>query len=339
MKRIISLLLALLMCATLFGCGSTAATDDVSNVEDGEKKPWKIALILPGVISDNGWNAGAYGALTYLEDAIGAETAYNENTVNSDAEEVIRNYCSAGYNIIICHGSQFADQAMAVAPEFENVRFILNSTVMYQEPNVCSLNLDYEQVGFLAGAMAALMSENGKVASMSGPELYANIHANVGFVNGATYVNSDIDARTCYVEDTADLATAKELALAYIAEGVDVIRHGCNEAGLGVFEACEEKGIYAIGNVLDQRDSSSSVCTSIAQNLYSAIGILVENWWNGEEFVATSNLFGMKDGNVGMCPYSDAVPQEVIDRMNEIEAGLIDGSIDPTQGPGSELLK
>lgn len=343
MKKFFALLLSLVMVIGLVACGNDSSSTDSSTEESSggetDKEPWKIALILPGVISDGGWNAGAYGSLEYLENAIGAETHYNENTTNSDAEEVIRNYATAGYDIIICHGSQFADQVMNIAPDFTDTRFIINSAVSYQEPNVCSLNLDYEQVGFLAGAMAALMSESGIVASMSGPELYANIHANVGFINGATYVNPDIDARVCYVEDTADLATAKELAKAYISEGVDVIRHGCDEAGLGVIEACEESGIYAIGNVLDQTDISPAVCTSIAQDLYSAIGALVESWWNGEPFVATSNLFGIADGNVGMCPYSDSVPQEVIDKMDTIVEGLKDGSIDATEGPGSAILE
>ncbi|MBL8592703.1 MAG: hypothetical protein JNK01_08450, partial [Devosia sp.] len=46
----------------------------------------KIAMILPGPITDNDWNSVGYNGLEAAGKALGAEVAYVENVTDADAE-------------------------------------------------------------------------------------------------------------------------------------------------------------------------------------------------------------------------------------------------------------
>ena len=110
------LLIMLVSAGTLFAGGQKEPADDGK---------LKVAILLPGVITDQGWNTLAYNALKTVEKNLGAEIAYTENTPASDYEEIFRGYANAGFDVVMGHGYEFGDAALLVAKEFLDKYFIV----------------------------------------------------------------------------------------------------------------------------------------------------------------------------------------------------------------------
>ena len=336
-KMIGVFVLLLIFVLTFVGCSNDENVDhsgensseEVSDNEEVEKL--KIGLLLPGTINDQGWNASAYEGIMLIEEELGAEVSYTESVPESDFEEIFRAYANQGCNIIFGHGYQFGDAAKAVAPDFEDVMFIITSTDIYQEPNVCSLeNLNIEQ-GFLSGAFAALMTETGVIGSVGGMEIPSIVAFNEGFEAGAKYVNPEVTALTTYTGDFDDANKVKEMALAMIDNGADIVTHDANQAGLGVFEAAKEGGVLALGCVGDQADIAPEIIITSAANKVSEAMLLGVNMHLNGELEAKNYKFGVAEGIVYLTEYrlfEDEVPDEVKEEINEITEKLANKEID-----------
>lgn len=336
MRKIVSLLLILAMVTfAIVGCGRSQQEEQQGASEQqgdtADQKPFKVAMLLAGPISDQGWNATAYNGLLNIEKNLGAEISYTENVAQSDFEEVFRGYAIEGYDIIFGHGFQFGDAAMKVAPEFPDSKFVITSTDISQEPNVASLNNDNRQQGFLAGALAALLTEVNKVGVVGGMEIPSIQAFMNGFDKGAKYINPDITILSTYTGDFVDAAKAKEVAAAMIQQGADIIAHDADAAGLGVIEACVERNTRVIGAISDQYElAPDHMVTSALSDLTKAIEVMAEQIKNGD-FEAKMYNFGIEEGTVGLAPYhnfEDKVPQEVKDKMQQIMDDIVAGKIE-----------
>jgi len=338
MKKIVSILLILTMVIfVLVGCGKSqqeeqqGASEQQGDTSAEEQKPFKVAMLLPGPISDQGWNATAYNGLKNIENNLGAEISYTENVPQSDFEEVFRGYATQGYDVIFGHGFQFGDPAMKVAPEFPDVKFVITSTDISQAPNVASLNNDNKQQGFLAGALAALLTEVDKVGVVGGMDIPSIQAYMTGFELGVKYINPDITILATNTGDFYDAAKAKEVAKAMIQQGADIIAHDADAAGLGVIEACVEQNTRVIGAISDQYDlAPDHMVTSALSDLTKAIELMAERIKDGE-FEAKMHNFGIAEGTVGLAPYhnfEDKIPQEVKDKIQQIMDDIVAGKIE-----------
>ncbi|QRN86901.1 BMP family protein [Clostridia bacterium] len=323
------------MLFTVVGCGGGDAEEPVEEpgeepVEEPMDVP-SVALLLPGPINDMGWNASAYSGLKLIEDNYGADVSYTESVGQSDMEEVFRSYASIGYDMIFGHGSQFTDAAVAVAAEFPDTMFILVNGNAPTEPNLACVQVADEQQGFLMGAFAALMTETGTIGVIGGQEIPPITNAVAGFIAGAEYVAPDVEVLSSMTGSFDDVNAAKETALAFIDSGADYVGAIANQAGLGSIEACEERGVYAIGANQDQFDiSPDSVVVSVLKEVPIAFDFAYKTFIDGNLKAEVYRL-GVKEGVVFFSSYhdfEDFVPQEVKDRMAEVEAELSAGNIE-----------
>ncbi len=130
-KKIISLLIvALLIMSLIVGCSTETTdtgetgTEDTNTPEDTEDevtedtatgdKDYKIVLLLPGPINDQGWNATAYQGLQLVEKDLGVKMEYLESVQQADFEAVFTDYGEKEYDLVFAHGTQFFDAAKAV---------------------------------------------------------------------------------------------------------------------------------------------------------------------------------------------------------------------------------
>ena len=104
----------------------------------------------------------------------------------------------------------------------------------------------------MLGVLAARMSETGKIGGIAGFDFPIIVSQMESYRLGAESVNPDIEVTTVYIGSFEDVATAKEAAFAQFSAGVDVIFHIADAAGIGVVQAAEEEGVWAIGWGLDQ---------------------------------------------------------------------------------------
>jgi basic membrane protein A len=339
MKKFLALALVMLMFVSAVGC---TTADEPAEVEEepteaqepetpevSEETPLKVAVLLPGPINDMGWNASAYEGLLAVESEFGAEISYQENVSQSDMEEVFRNFALAGYDVIFGHGFQFGDTAAIVADAFPDTKFVITSSSTSNGSNLGSVNSGVDQQGFLAGVMAAKLSETGKVGAIGGINIPPITGPIYGFYAGANYINPDIEVTAILTGSFDDVTKAKETARAMIDTGVDVIFANANQAGLGSIEACEDAGIYAIGSNQDQNPlAPDTVVQSVIKSTTRLFTYVVDKVVKGE-FEGTFYKLGIDEGAIFLADwhgYDESMP-ELKAEMDEIIAGMKDGSV------------
>lgn len=200
---------------------------------------YKLASILPGVITDADYNTLGYIGTTAVQRDLGIDIAYSESVAVPDVDRVMREYIDDGYNIIFTHGGQFVSQTQELAAEFPDVYFIAegDGNVEGATDNFWIIDRNF-QVGFYAiGALAAEQTETGKIGYIGGltlPFSNAEVHAMQQAIADYGY---DVELNPVWAGDFNDPTKARELADAMIADGVDVIVGSLNLGMFGIFEA------------------------------------------------------------------------------------------------------
>jgi basic membrane protein A len=319
------------------GCNNTEEpaeepTEEPTEPAEEPAQPLKVALILPGPISDGGWNASAYNGLLAIEEKYGAEIAYNESTPISDYDEVFRMFASNGFDIVFGHGGEFGDSAMRVAPDFLDVQFAVSSTNIVQEPNVSSIQNDNASQGFMQGAAAAILSKTGVVGAIGGMNIPSIADSITGFEVGALYVNPDIKVMTTLTGSFDDAAKAKEVAMSMVEQGADVLMQNADHAGFGVIEAAEDNGVYAIGSIGDQAElSPDTIVVSGMAEMPIAFLAYVDKYMQ-DDFQAANFMMGVAEGVIHLSPFynfEDILSEEVKAEILAIQDGITDGTIVP----------
>lgn len=320
MRRCISIMLILFLVSSMF-VGCTNGNGEESNAEESIESSnapaeeiladsFKVALVLPESINDGGWNASAYAGLLQLEEKYGAVISYSENTKHSEFDEVFRIYAEEGFDIIFAHGNEFADSVLHIAPNYPETQFCITASNTVQEPNVSSLNTDNAEQGFIAGIVAGALSEAKSVGMIAGMDIPASTDSVIGFEEGVKYINPDIKVTSTYVGDYVDAVKAKEIAYSMIDAGVDIIAHNAGSAGNGVFEACKDRGVYAIGAIADQSSiAPDQIVTSAMSDMPKAFAAFVDSYLM-EDFKVSSLAFGVTEEAVYLAPYMDGVLTE-----------------------------
>ena len=215
-------------------------------VTSASSQAGKVAMLLPGSVNDQSWNAAGYAGLVKLKEK-GLEIAYSENVQAADHVEAMKDYARRGFSPIIGHSGRFLSAAQRVAPEFEKTTFLVGSGSGGQA-NVISLDVANEQYAFLVGVLAARMSKTGKIGGVAGLEGLPNMIASMGgFRLGAKSVRPDVEVKIIYLQSMEDPAAAKEAAFSLIAGGADVIGGKLNAGHAGIIQAAKEKNAYAVG--------------------------------------------------------------------------------------------
>jgi basic membrane protein A len=228
----------------------------------------KVAMLLPGSINDQSWNASGFAAITKFK-AMGVDTAYSENVPPADHIETMKDYARRGFSPVIGHSGRFLSAAQRVGPEFEKTIFIVGAGSQGMGKNVTSINYNDTQVGYVMGVLAGRMSKTGKIGSVNGLEGLLNIVNQVGaFRQGVKSVRPDAEVRVIYIKDMEDAAMAKEAALTLISGGADFVFGKLNAGQSGIIQAAKEKDVFATGRSLAHVQAAP-------QNVLSAI---VENW-------------------------------------------------------------
>ncbi|MBI3362520.1 MAG: BMP family protein [Chloroflexi bacterium] len=289
-------------------------------------KPFKVAIVLPGVITDNGWNASAYEGLQLVKAQLGAEIAYSEAVPQTDYETAFRDYASQGYDLVIGHGFEFGDPVMKIAPDFPNTKFVVVNNVVTAS-NVASVEFNNEEAGFLAGVVAGLMTKTNKVGGVGGFDIASIVRGINGFEQGVKYVNPKAEVFVTYTQSWDDIAKGKEAGLALIDRGADVVWEFADAAGLGVIEAAKEKGVYAIASVRDK--SSAAPDTILVSTLEEVPPLILDVAKTVKEgtFEGQMYRFGVEKGPIRYAGWNAVVPADVKAKAEQVLADIAAGKI------------
>lgn len=310
------------------GCQREAG-ETASTATPAGGRPFKVALLSPGPVSDAGWNALAYEGLLAIRDQLGAEVSQIQTKTPAEFEEGFRDFARRGYQLVFGHGFEFQDAAAAVAPDFPGTVFITTSGNTVRK-NVAPLRFMLEEATYLEGILAAQMSKTGKAGAVGGIEIPSVKSTIIAFEAGAQSVKPDFAVITSYVGNWEDVGGAKEAALALVQQRCDVLFHNADAAGLGVFRAAQQKQVYAFGANKNQNDIAPDVVIASAVIDIPRGFLAVAREVKAGQFVGKIERLGMKDGVVSFVlnPGLEArIPAAVTARIDAARAAIIAGTL------------
>jgi len=324
-------LTALLACD---GRGSKSATTDSAT----SSRPFRVALLTPGPISDRSWNGGAYDGLLAIRDSLGAQISHVQTKTPAEFEENFRQYGAQGYDLVIGHGFEFQDAAVRVAPEFPKTLYVTTSGNTVR-PNVAGIQFAFEEASYLAGILAAGMTKSAAIGAIGGTELPPVKRSFEAYGAGARSVNPRIGVVVSYVGNWDDVSAGKEQALAQIGRRTDVIFQNADAAGLGVFQAAREtRSVYVIGANADQNAVAPEVTLgSVVIDLRHAF-LLVARDVKERRFTPRVVALGIRENVVRlvMNPTLEArIPATTRSVIDSVQKRLFDGSLKLVDSTGA----
>lgn len=313
----------------LMGIAATAglAAAGVARAAD----QFKMGLLVPGSVSEEGWNRIGYNALKGVEKQLGAKISYVELQQNpASFEKAFRDYASQGYNVVLGHGFEFQDAALNVAPDYPDTVFLISSSYIHED-NVIGLNTDTSQPFYLMGVIAAIMGK--KAGLVGGMEIPPIQQAFEGFQNGVKSIKPDFPVSEVYIGNFTDTAAAKEAALSMIEQGADFIVPNASGATVGGYQAIAESGpdvgTFSIFSDYTEVAPKNILGLYVADYAQGVVRI-VKNIRDGK--VPQSNVdFGLADEDVMQFTYSDKaahpVPEDVRKKVEQVKADIIAGKV------------
>lgn len=320
----------LLVASALVGAGCGDAARGARDSAGGaEATPFRVALMTPGPISDQSWNAGAYQGLVRIRDSLGAQVSHIQTRTPADFEENFREYGARGFDLVFGHGFEFQDAAKEVAPLYPETQYAITSSTS-TGANLSGLSFSFADASYLAGMLAGAMSRSGVAGVIGGTELPPVRESFVAFARGLKAVNPRATLLTAYVGNWDDVSAGKEQALAQIARGADVIFQNADAAGLGVFQAARERSnVYVIGSNSNQNAVAPGVTLgSVVLDLPHAFLQVASEVQRGN-FTPRVLTFDTRSGVVRLVLNPEllsAIPSTIRAQIDSVERAMIAGS-------------
>ncbi|ADO77146.1 BMP family lipoprotein [Halanaerobium praevalens] len=305
MKKVLSLLIVLAFVMMVTFAAVPAAAQNT-----------RVGIVLStGGLGDLSFNDSAYRGLQRAERELGIDFQYIEPSDPSEDETALRRFANRGFDLIIGVGFQMSDTLETVSYDYPNVKFSHIDQDFGEDipDNIVSLNFAEWEGSFLAGALAALVSDTNVVGYVGGVDSALIQRFEGGFYQGAKYINPDIEVERRYADSFGDPARGREIALGMIDDGADVIYHAAGGTGSGVFQAAGEEDIYAIGvdsnqNYVEPGHVIASMVKKVDNAVFNIAKAVDEGTYEGGE-----NLyFTLEDGGVMLTSLTE-IEQPVLD--------------------------
>src|SRR5229473_1007500 len=255
MQRLLAIALLLVACQP---------SEPIRELRTPDHRPrMRVGLLTPGSVNDKGWNAIAYEGLLRIQKELGEEISHQEPSTPSEFEEGFRSYGAKGCDLAFGHGFEFQDAALKAGRQYPKTVFITTSGSSVAK-NVSPMVFQLEQATYLLGILAARESRTGKAGVVGGIKLPSIESTFIAFRAGAQSVNPKFEVKEIYTGNFDDLGAARLATLTLIGAGCDFIFHQANEAGRGVFQACQERKVRCFGSNKNQNDLAPDVIVASA---------------------------------------------------------------------------
>ena len=325
--------------AALVGCGKkeepapAPAPAPAASAPAPKPAPLKIAFAYVGPVGDGGWTFAHDNGRKALEKEFGDKivTSFVENVPESaDAERVIRDMATSGNKLIFGTTFGYMEPMLKLAPEFKDIKFE-HATGYKTADNMRTYDSRTYEGAYMAGVIAGKMTKTntlGVVASIPIPEVIRNINS---FTLGAQSSNPKVKTKVVWVNGWFDPPKETEAATSLINGGADVLFQ--NTDSPAVLKTAESKGKRAFGWDSDMtaygpKAHLASAIINWGPYYIKATKEALEGKW-----ATGSSWWGVKEGAIDIVSIAEDVPAETKARVEEIKAGLKDGSFAIWKGP------
>ena len=233
-------------------------------------------------------------------------------------------------------GTFFAAPAIdRVAIGFPETRFAVidfaHEDLAHRPPNVVALQFSEEQVGYLAGHLAALVLTlspgEDVISSVGGLRVPAVERFIAGYQAGARGANPRVTTLNSYTDSFLDPVKGRSVALSQIAKGSRVVFQVASICGLGALEAAKERGIWGIGVDVDQAHLGRHILTSAVKRMDVAVFDTIEELALGTLETGRTSSFSLGNRGVGLGAISAAVPHSLKAQIEDVMAEIVAGRI------------
>src|SRR6266496_376472 len=265
-------------------------------------------------------------------------------------EPAMRAFAERGYDLVIGVGFAQGPIMQAVARDYPNIHFAIIDGVIFEDDgktpksNVASLVFKEHEGSYLVGILAAKTTKTNILGFVGGMDIPLIHRFEKGYEEGAKSINPNIQIVQNYVGVT-DAAwnnpgKGKELSLAQISKGADVIFTAAGNSGLGAFDAVEQYGKvngrathFVIGvdsnqNMVKPGFVLTSMVKRVDNAVYDVIKLVVER-----KFQGGFHVFGLESDGVGYAMdqfNKDLVSPDAINEAEQAKKKIIAGQIKVT---------
>ena len=254
---------------------------------------------------------------------------FSENVSNTDYARVLREYAEAGNKLIVGEVFGAEQEAREVAADYPDVAFLMGSSFKEEPalPNFAVFDNYIQDGSYLSGIIAGAMTKSGNIGMVGGfpiPEVNRLMHA---FMAGAAEMNPDIKFQVSFIGSWFDPPKAKETAFAMIENGADLLY----AERFGVSDAAKEKGVLAIGNVIDtQADYPDTVVASALWHFEPTLDKAIAEVQAGSFGAADYGVYSfMNQGGTSLAPlgtFEGKVPAAAMELVAKREAEINSGA-------------
>ncbi len=258
--------------------------------------------------------------------------AYIESVDSRDYEKNIAFFAAEGYDVIVTAGIGLQDAALRSADLNPDSTFIgMNQPVENPPPNFIPVTFPEDQMGFLAGALAARLTRSktvGAVCEASGIDSMRRYCE--GFRAGAKYADKTVKVIVVYRDNGSrsklfnDPDWGSETAAGLIRQGADVVFAAGGETAAGALRTANSMKALTIGVERDQAaalgDEGSRVAASILGGASSTVEELMRKVKEGNPPLA-------QIGAVEVAASDEIIPNSLMVEINEMRSGLMEGRI------------
>jgi basic membrane protein A len=301
----------------------------------------KVAFLLPGSITDSGWNAAMYIAAQKAREELNLDVAISEGVGQVNVDPTLRSYAERGYKIIFAWTIGHQDSVLRVAPDYPNVLFVGSAWWKFAgKKNMISISTPMIDGAYMAGILAAYMTKTGIIGTMDGEKYPDMIALQNAYEDGAKSVNPNIKVLKAFCGVWDDVTKGREVAMGLIDAGADVILFRGDGITLGGIQACAARRVYAIGDYLPQHELAKDtiIASNIVKNI-EIIRIIIEGYKAGnmapggadtdKKAIAFRLKYGIQD--LLISPYfMDKIPKEALDKINKVREDILAGRFEVT---------
>ncbi len=345
LKRVLVLSVVLLMVISTM---SIFANGDKEKSSDSKLK---VVLYLNGTLGDKSFFDSAARGVNQAVKELGIVGKVVEGGYDPAKWEPDLLQLSEGdWDIIIAGTWQLQEYLEKIAPNHPEKKFFTYDTsVNYDNGNlgnVYSILYSQNEASFLAGALAAMITESDLplansdkvIGFLGGMDIPVINDFKVGFEEGAAYIDPAIKVLVTYAGAFSDPAKGKELTLAMIDQGADISFNVAGETGLGGIDAAKEKNIYTIGVDSDQYllfadtdpEKASHIVTSMMKNVDFSIFRAIKMHIAGTLKYGEAEVLDIEKGGVGLADnanYQKIVTADMKAKIADIAAKIKSGEI------------
>ena len=328
------LLAGLIICCALALGGASCGT---SEGRGGDRSKIHVGIVFDtGGKDDRSFNAAAWEGVRRASQDYPIVLRDVEPGDPTSVEPAIRAFAEESYDLIIGVGFEQVAVVERVAKDYPNLNFVVIDGLV-DLPNVASLVFKEHQGSYLVGMIAAKKSQTGVIGFIGGMDIPLIHRFETGYEEGARAINPQIRVIDNYVGVTPDAwnnpGKGKELALAQIQKGADIIFTAAGNSGTGAFDAAEQNGKFVIGVDSNQNwVKPGYVLTSMVKRVDNAIYLTVKEMVEGK-FQPGVHVYGLENDGVGyaMDQYNaHLVPEDVLREVEEAKRKIIAGEIEVT---------